>query len=109
MCIRDRCRSELQSLKDIYPSFASKVDFYAIGQSQVETIDQLEHDRIEQGYPWPIAKVENDVLKKLKVLHQSTKIALDHKGVILYRAGYGDGEGYKWREVFFNLAGRSGG
>ena len=96
-------------MKDIYPAFADKVNFYAISQSEVETMDQLEHDRIKQGYPWPIAKVDGDVLKKLKVLQQSTKIALDHQGVILYRGGYAEGGVDKWREVLSNLANRSGG
>ena len=96
-------------MKNIYPEFANKVDFYAIGYSEVETMDQLEHDRIQQGYPWPIAKIDDDVLKELKVLQQSTKIALDHQGVISYRAGYGNGGDDKWREVFSDLARRSGG
>ena len=98
----------MRRLKDLYPEFADKVDFYAISQSEVETIDQLERDRIEQGYPWPIAKINRDVLKNLKVLQQSTKIAVDHQGVISYRAGYGEGGIDKWQEVFFDLVRPSG-
>ena len=99
----------MRSLKDLYPTFADKVEFYAISQSQVETMDHQEHDRIKQGYPWPIAKIDDNVLKELKVLQQSTKIALDNQGVISYRAGYGNGGVDKWREVFSDLARRSGG
>ena len=78
-------------MKDIYPAFANKVDFYAIGQSEIETLDQLEHERIEQDYPWPIAKIHGAVLKELKVLQQSTKLALNPQGVISYRSGYAKG------------------
>ena len=96
-------------MKDVYPEFAGKVDFYAIGQSPFESIDQLESFRIKEGYPWPIAEVNPDILKELRVLRQSTKIALDHQGVVTYRAGYADGGVDKWRKVFSDLVERSGG
>ena len=96
-------------MKDVYPEFADKVDFYAIGQSPFESIDQLESFRIKEGYPWPIAEVNPDILKGLRVLRQSTKIVLDHQGVVTYRAGYADGGVNKWREVFSDLVVRSGG
>ena len=91
-------------MKDIYLEFANQVDFYALGLSETETLDQLERDRIEQDYPWPIAKIHGNVLKKLQVLQQSTKIALNTQGVISYRGGYGKGGVDKWREVLSDLA-----
>ena len=96
-------------MKDLYPEFAGKVDFYAIGQSPFENIDQLESFRIKENYPWPIAEVNPDILKELRVLRQSTKIALDHQGVVTYRAGYADGGVNEWREVFSDLVERPGG
>ncbi len=96
-------------MEDVYPEFADKVDFYAIGQSPFESIDQLESYRVKEGYPWPIAEVNLDTLKELRVLRQSTKIVLDHQGVITYRAGYADGGTDKWREVFSDLVDRAGG
>ena len=96
-------------MKDVYLEFADKVDFYAIGQSPFESIDQLESYRVKEGYPWPIAEVNLDTLKELRVLRQSTKIVLDHQGVITYRAGYADGGADKWREVFSDLVDRAGG
>ena len=68
-------------MKDLYSEFADRVDFYAIGYSRLETIAQLEYDRINQGYPWPLAKVEHNVLRDLRVLQQSSKTALHHQGV----------------------------
>ena len=69
----------------------------------------MESHRIKEGYLWPIAEIDTDVLKELWVLQQSTKIALNHQGIITYRAGYADGGAYKWREVFSDLAKRAGG
>ena len=95
-------------MKDLYPEFAGRVDFYAIGQSPFESIEILEADRVKEGYPWPVAEIDPDVLKELRVLQQSTKIALDHQGIITYRAGYADGGPDEWRKIFADLAERAG-
>ncbi len=95
-------------MKDIYPEFTEDVDFYAIGQSQFESIEKLESYAQKEGYPWPVAEIDAGILQDLKILQQSTKIAFDHKGVIAYRAGYADGGAEKWRQVFADLAARSG-
>ncbi len=96
-------------MKDVYPEFAGSVDFYAVGQSPFESIDQLESYRIKEGHPWPIAEIHPDILKELRVLRQSTKIVLDHRGIITYRGGYADGGADKWREIFSDLVERAGG
>ena len=61
-------------MKDVYPEFAGRVDFYAIGQSPFESIELLESYRKKEGYPWPVAEINPDVLRDLHVLQQSTKI-----------------------------------
>ncbi|MBC8281010.1 MAG: hypothetical protein H8E48_09515 [Chloroflexi bacterium] len=96
-------------MKEIYPEFADEVDFYAIGQSQFESIEKLESYAQKEGYPWPVAEIDARILKELKVLQQSTKIALSHQGIIAYRAGYADGGADKWRQVFTDLAQQAGG
>ncbi len=96
-------------MKEIYPEFADEVDFYAIGQSQFENIEKLESYAKKEGYPWPVAEIDPRILKELKVLQQSTKIALDHQGVITYRAGYANGGADKWRQVFTDLIQGAGG
>ena len=95
-------------MKNVYPEFADRVDFYAIGQSPFESIEILESDREKEGYPWPVAEINPDVLKKLNVLQQSTKIVLDHQGIITYRAGYADGGPSEWRRIFIDLVDRAG-
>ena len=92
----------------MHPEFADRVDFYAIGQDPFESIEQLESYRKKQGYPWPVAEIDPSVLKDLGVLVQSTKIAVDHQGIIAYRAGYGAGGHSEWREVFVDLVERAG-
>lgn len=91
-------------MKDVYPEFADQVAFYAIGQDITENIEQLEAYREKEGYQWPIATIERDVLRDLRIIIQSTKIALDHRGVITYRAGFANGSPSEWREVFTGLA-----
>ena len=96
-------------MKDVYPEFADRVEFYAIGQSPFESLEMLESYREKQGYPWPVAEIDPNVLKTLRVLQQSTKIALDHQGIISYRAGYAVGGPEEWRRVFSDLADQAGG
>ena len=90
----------------MYPEYSQEVDFYAIGQSPFEDLQLLESERKKQDYPWPVAAIDFNVLKELRVLRQSTKIALDQHGVITYRAGYGSGGAKEWVDVFEHLAAR---
>ena len=96
-------------MKDVYPEFADRVDFYAIGESSFESIEMLESFRKKEGYPWPVAEIDPGALQTLRVLQRSTKIALDHQGIISYRAGYSSGGASEWRQVFQDLAERAGG
>ena len=91
-------------MKEIYPAFSEEINFYAIGQSQFENLEKLEEYSRKEDYPWPVAEIDPKILKKLRGLQQSTKIGLDHQGVITYRSGYGDGDPKTWQQVFADLA-----
>ncbi len=91
-------------MKDVYPEFADRVDFYAVGQDPSESLEKMERYRVEQGYPWPVAKTDPKTLRKLRVLQASTKLAVDSRGVINYRAGHGGGDPEKWGQVFRRLS-----
>ena len=91
-------------MKDVYPEFAEQVDFYAVGQDPTESLETMERYRIEQGYPWPVAKTDSQTLRKLGVLQASTKLAVDGRGIINYRAGHGGGDPKTWRQVFIRLS-----
>lgn len=96
------CRAELQHMMQIYPEFASEVLFYVVGQDPTETLKELESIREERGYPWPVAEPVGDMLIDLWVLQESTKIAFDGDGVIVYRHR-GGGDANAWPKVFREL------
>ena len=87
-------------MKEVYPDYAQRVKFYAVGSDPTETLESLESYRQGQAHPWPVAVGEGQVLRDLNVLVQSTKIAFDARGVIVYRSGYGQGGPEEWRQVF---------
>ncbi len=94
-------------MKSVYPEFADQVDFYAVGQDPSESLELMERYRQQQGYPWPIAETDPQNLRTLRVLQSSTKIAVDARGVIIYRDGHGGGDPETWRQVFRDLAASS--
>ena len=90
-------------MKDIYPDYADQVAFYAVGQDPTESLELMEAYRKQQGYPWPIAETGRETLSTLRVLQQSTKIAVDANGVITYRETHGVNP-KEWKSVFEELA-----
>ena len=97
----------MRRLKQDYPEFSESVDLYAIGQDVTEGVGRLEDYRAREELPFPVAEVTNNVLRSLEIIRQSTKVAVDHNGVIAYRAGIGEGEG-EWPKVFAELASAAG-
>ena len=91
-------------MKGVYPEFADRVAFYAVGQDPTESLEKMERYRKDQGYPWPVAKTDTSTLRKLGVLQTSTKLAVDDRGIINYRAGHGGGNPETWRTVFKQLS-----
>ena len=89
-------------MKEIQPEFASKVRFVAvdIGYSDIKKLRTLAKDR---DYPWSIGLADRNMLENFNVRIQSTKIAIDSNGVIIYRAGYGQGTIAEWTSVFGEL------
>ena len=90
-------------MKEIWPDYADRVGFYAIGVDPTEDIGELEAYRGKQGYPWPVAQPGVGMLADFNVTTQSTKVVFDAAGVITYRAGYGQGDPETWRRVFEEL------
>ena len=44
------------------------------------------------------------MLKDFNVTRQSTKVAIDANGIIVYRAGIGQGDSNEWHGVFIELS-----
>ena len=76
-----------------------------MGSDPTQTVELLEKDRQKQGYPWPVAGISSSGLRELRVLQQSTKIAIDGNGVITYRDGFDQGDLDKWRNALEHLSG----
>ena len=93
---------------EVYPDYAGRVALYAVGSDPTEDLELLEKFRLAEGQTWPVAKPVGSMLQDLEVLQRSTKIAFDAKGVIIYRAPFGQGNPKEWRRVFQELAESSG-
>ena len=91
-------------MKEVYPEYADKLDFYLVGTDPGEGKERLEKYRDDQGYPWPIGIPEGNMLADFRILTQSTKIAFDENGIITYRDGYGQGNPEIWGSVFSELS-----
>ena len=52
-----------------------------------------------QGYTWPIVNPSVTMLTDFSVVSQSTKIAVDSKGTVVYYAKYGAGTIDTWADV----------
>lgn len=100
------CRRDLSQLKDVYPEFASELDFIAIGQDPTEPLNDLVDFRDNQSLPWPVALPGRRMLADLRITSQSYKIAFDSDGVIVYRAGYGGGDIETWKAIMADLVSR---
>ena len=93
-------------MKEIYPDYANDVEFYAVGlhPGLKEEMKVLKAYKEQHGYPWAVATAHPDLMAKLGVVIQSTKIAFDSNGTITYREGMGAGNEETWRSVFSELS-----
>lgn len=84
------CRAELRTLNPIVAEYAGQVDFYLVAFNESTTT--LESYIAENGYANMIAAQPVDsMLRDLKIVSQSSMIAVDGAGVITFRKGYGRG------------------
>ena len=89
-------------MKKIQPQFAAETAFVAvnIGHGNLEDLRAFAQD---EGYPWLVGSADREILQAFDVKVQSTKIAIDVDGVIIYRAGFGEGTNEEWVSVFEEL------
>ncbi len=80
------------------------MDFYGVGYDATETIDELEAYRIRNEFVYQAAVPVGRVITTFNVRSQSSKMAIDGNGIIVYRGGKGAGSDDEWRTVFANLA-----
>ena len=86
-------------MKEAWPTFEGKVTFIPLDIAQGSNLTELRSFAHDQGYPWPVGRADLTMLDAFNVGIQSTKIAIDSDGVILYRAGYGEGTVEEWERI----------
>ena len=97
------CKSELIDLKTIHNTNEYSVTVIAINIDPTETTEHLKTFQKNLQLPFNIAEFNNDLINKLKITEQSTKIGIDKFGNIIYRDGFGQGNSKKWIELFKKL------
>ncbi len=91
-------------LKDVYPEYQDSVDFYALSYDLFVELSELVRYRDGQDHPWPVAKAPAAMLPQYNIVQQSTKVAIDRDGVILFREGYGVEDAETWHRLFRELS-----
>ena len=69
--------------------------------------EALESFVTEQSYNGIVGIADRGILKLLDVKIQSTKIAIDSEGAIIYREGYGKGGKDEFIDVFSKLSSKN--
>ena len=90
-------------MMEIQPRFVEDAIFIAVDIGDGVDLGELNAFSQKQGYPWAVGRTNRETLKSLDVTVQSTKIAIDADGVIVYRAGYGEGTSEEWTGVFRDM------
>jgi len=80
------------------------VAFYAIGTDPFERLDKLVQYKEAQGYIWPVSMAPAGMLPDYSIIVQSTKVAIDGEGIIVFREGYGVKSSDIWRQLFQRLS-----
>jgi len=93
-------------LKDVYPRYADRVGFVAVGIDPTEGPDVLRAYAEENGYPWTVTLGEREVLERYGVVSTATKFAVDRQGIIAFQRGYGVIDAGGWEGVFEDLVQR---
>ena len=91
-------------LKDVYPEYQDSVDFYAVNIDLGEDLSSLVMFRDGQNHPWPVAQAAAGMLPEYNIQQQSTKVAIDRDGVIVFREGFGVEPAETWNQLFRELS-----
>ena len=98
------CRGELNELKTVQPLYDNDVTFIAVDIDVGANLEELRMFANEQDYPWEVGISSSALLEELSILTQSTKIAIDRDGIVIYRKGFAEGNLEEWISVFESLS-----
>ena len=91
----------MRGIGAVYPTFEDSVDFYAVAFN--ESLETLSASQSRSDHPGEVATPGGSMISDFRVSSQSTKVAIDANGVIVYRAGIGQGDPSEWEGVFKEL------
>ncbi len=97
------CRADLKSLKELEPTFRDKLTVVLISFDGNEAKETLRQFFSSNGYTWTTGLGNQDVLSKYGVFTQSTKIALNADGVVVFRSGYGTLPKDQWQKALAEI------
>ena len=98
------CFAEARRLQHIYPEYSDRVTFLAL--SYAADLELGHDDRVwnQETWPWRIGEPMGTMARDYRIVVSATKFAFDSRGVIIYRAGFGESGDDKFRQVFKELA-----
>ena len=79
------------------------MEFIAVNIDHSLDLAKLHAFSTERNYPWAVGQADIKMLRAFGITVQSTKIAINTDGVIVYRAGYGEGTSQEWASVLGNM------
>jgi hypothetical protein len=80
------------------------VAVYLVSYDTFQDVVKEEQHLREAGLTFPVAYPVGTMLRDYRIVIQGTKIAFDPRGVIIHRAGFGEGTEEDLRTVFQKLA-----
>ena len=92
----------MRGLTEAYPPFKDQVELYAVAFN--ESLSDLQGYQNNSGHAGTVARAAGNMIRNFRVTQQSTKVAIDANGVIIYRTGFGGGNVAEWTNVFQELA-----
>ncbi len=93
-------------MKEIDQDVGGNSTFIAIDIRYNSSLTELTNFSESQKYKWKVGKPKGNMLKDLGITIQSTKIAIDRTGTIVYREGYGRGTPEKWFSIIKDIENR---
>ncbi len=71
-----------------------------ISIEQNESKIELKNFASKENHPWEIFRIDKKTMESLNVTQHSTKIFINKKNEIIYKANYGEGSVSEWTELF---------
>ena len=90
-------------LKDIYPAYADRVHFVAVGVDPQEGAPVIRSYKQREGFTWPMTVADREMLQDYRVTRQATFATVDANGIIASSVTTGSMSDDGWRGVFERL------